>query len=213
MNFSTVSQIGLALASACLASGCMAMAAAPELENLGSFGGSTGGAYSGFAGTESNVAVNKSWIDINKVTARSMRFKMAASEREQREEKLRRNVALGILKDIRDFEGGNPQLADLIAFVEAGGDPQSALAYALDSQARQRKDAELRQTTVGLLQGMAQRQRANPDLPMLIAWVRAGGDPQYALNYALSHRAPPPAPAARPKPPTPPAPAQGLSSR
>ncbi len=212
-NLSAISRIGLTLASACLAAGCMAVAASPGLEELGSLGGNTGGAFSGFAGTQSNVEVNKSWEAINKVQTRYTNFQMAAMEDRQRKQTLSRDTALGILKDIRDAEGGNPVIANLIVWVKAGGDSQTALNYALNSQAQRQKEARLRQTTVGLLQGLAQQPEANPDLPMLISWVRAGGDPQYALNYALTHRQPPPARALAQAPaPRPPA-SQSFSSR
>jgi hypothetical protein len=210
MNFSTSLRVGLSLTTACLTAGCFAVAY-PMLEDIGTMGNNLGGGFSGLAGTESTVKVNKSWIDFNALAMRSTRMQMALTQKNQRELALNRNTTLGILRDVKDAEGGNPQIANLIDWVNAGGNPEVALTYALNSEAQQQKEAKLRQTTIGLLEGIADQPQADPNLPILIAWVRAGGDPRYALNYAITHAQPPAehVPAHAPQPPT----HQGLSSR
>lgn len=206
-TFLAIARIGLALACVFCTTGCMALVTGPGLQELGSLSGDTGGAFSGIAGTQSTVAVNKSWMDINRVMKRYTRLQMANLEQQRLEQQRVRDTVVGILKDVNASRGGDPAIVDLIAWVKAGGDPQAALTYALNSQAQWEKDTRLKDTTLALLKGMEDQPQADADIPMLIAWVRAGGDPQYALDHALNHRAKaPPAPAQGRAPQTPPAP-------
>ena len=109
-------------------------------------------------------------------------------ESQNRAASIRQATTLGILRDVEAAEGGNPNIADMILYVQNGGDPQFALNYALRSEQEYRHERELRHITLVLLEQMAARPDADSNLRYLTAWVEAGGDPELALNYALNHQ-------------------------
>jgi hypothetical protein len=61
---------------------------------------------------------------------------------------------------------------------------------ALDLKNRREELKDERPVTVGILKDMAGAEH-QPIFNDLALWVAAGGDPNYALNYALSHQGPP----------------------
>lgn len=163
-------------------SGC-ALLAAPAVENAGSLFGSTASGASGVLGAQSTAEVNKSTEQINAVQLTYIRQQISALSRQQKQEAMRRDAAVGILTSMAALDH-DPQLTNLARWVEAGGDPQFALGYAL---ARDKEDTA-RRRAVRMLEDMSE-QRGDPQLYELARWVSAGGDEQFALNYALSQKA------------------------
>ncbi len=168
--------------TAVLLNGC-ALFALPTLEAVGTTAGSAGSGISGVMGTESTLAVNKSWDRNNNEQAKYYRQQVEIASRQRQERLRQRSTAVGILNSMATLDG-DPQIADLANWVKAGGDPKFALNYAL---ARDSNDIARRQA-VEILDSMSERED-NPTLLDLANWVRAGGDEKLALNYALEQRA------------------------
>jgi len=61
------------------------------------------------------------------------------------------------------------------------------MQQALDLQVKREQLKEERPVTVGILRDMAVAQH-QPLFADLAQWVAAGGDPNYAMNYALNHQ-------------------------
>ena len=170
-------------------SGC-ALLAAPAVEEVGSLADVAGAGTTGFMGTESTVAVNKSWIKNNDIQARYYSFQLRRLSRQDDFARKKRASAVGILKSMAILDN-DPQIADLAQWVENGGDPQFALDHAL---ARDQDDAA-RAAAVRILQNMSENED-NPAFYDLAQWVRAGGDAKFALSYALDQSATTGSPAA-----------------
>ncbi len=74
------------------------------------------------------------------------------------------------------------------------------MQQAIEVQVKREELKQERPVTVGILRDIASAEH-QPLFADLAQWVAAGGDPNYAMNYALTHQdaaAPP-----RPNPPTP----------
>ncbi len=168
---------------AVMLNGC-ALLGAPIVEEGGTLvemAGSGASGVSGVMGTESTVDVNSSWIDNNKMQTRYMYAQLEAMRRKRDAERSKRAASVGILREMA-ASNHDPRLADLAQWVNAGGDPQFALNYALS---RARDDAVRRQT-VRILKNLSEREN-NPRLYQLALWVDSGGDAKFALDYALKH--------------------------
>ncbi|HLH78073.1 MAG TPA: hypothetical protein VKV28_14815 [Candidatus Binataceae bacterium] len=159
--------------------GC-ALLAAPAVEQVGSLANMAGTGATGMVGTQSTVAVNKSWILSNDAQARYTQAQSRALHRQHDQELSRQSTAVGILRNMATLQH-DPRIADLARFVQNGGDPQFALDHALS---REQEDSS-RAETVRILRDMSENEHA-PQLYELARWVQAGGDQQFAINYALT---------------------------
>jgi hypothetical protein len=90
-------------------------------------------------------------------------------------------TGLMALRSTKELNHANGQLAKAQA--------QLTMQQAIDLKIKRDKLKEERPTTVGILEDMAQAEN-QPILDDLALWVAAGGDPNYALNYALTHQGP-----------------------
>ena len=164
--------------SLCLG-GC-ALLAVPAVEQVGSLANIAGTGATGMVGTQSTVAVNKSWIQSNDEQARYTQAELQALERQHGQDLTRQSTTVGILRNLATIQH-DPRIADLARWVQNGGDPQFALNYAFT---REQEDSS-RAETVRILRDMSENEHA-PQLYELARWVQAGGDQQFAINYALT---------------------------
>jgi|GEM_PF-2347241 hypothetical protein len=159
--------------------GC-ALLAVPAMEQAGTLANMAGTGATGMVGTQSTVAVNKSWILSNDRQARYTQAELQALQRQHVQALSRQATTVGILRNIATTQG-DPRIADLARFVQNGGDPQFALDHALS---REQEDSA-RAETVRILRDMSENEHA-PQLYELARWVQAGGDQQFAISYALT---------------------------
>ena len=112
-----------------MVSGCAALAA-PGVEGAASLAGTAGTTATGYISTQSSRELNSANVEF--IRAQAQLQKMQADEllvkREQIESE--RAATVGILRDMA-VAREDPTLADLALWVQAGGDPDYAMHYAL----------------------------------------------------------------------------------
>ncbi len=112
-----------------MVSGCAALAA-PGVEGAASLAGTAGTTATGYISTQSSRELNSANVDF--IRAQAQLQKMQADEllvkREQIESE--RAATVGILRDMA-IAREDPTLADIALWVQAGGDPDYAMHYAL----------------------------------------------------------------------------------
>ncbi len=122
------------VALAFLVSGCAALAA-PGVEGAASLAGTAGTTATGYISTQSSRELNAANVEL--IRAQAQMEKTQADElRIKREEfEDERAVTVGILREIA-VSREDPVLADLALWVQAGGDPDYAMHYALQGPAK-----------------------------------------------------------------------------
>ena len=120
--------IGL-LVLAFVVSGCAALAA-PGIEGAASLAGMAGNSATGYMSTHSSVELNAANVEL--VHAQAQMQKVQADDLRSKREQLEseRAATVGILREMA-IAREDPTLADVALWVQAGGDPDYAMHYAL----------------------------------------------------------------------------------
>lgn len=120
--------IGL-LVLAFVVSGC-ALLAAPGIEGAASLAGMAGNSATGYMSTHSSIELNAANVEL--VRAQAQMQKVQADDLRSKREELEdeRAATVGILREMA-IAREDPTLADLALWVQAGGDPDYAMHYAL----------------------------------------------------------------------------------
>ena len=120
--------IGL-LVLAFMVSGC-ALLAAPGIEGAASLAGMAGNSATGYMSTHSSIELNAANVEL--VKAQAQMQKVQADDLRNKREELEdeRAATVGILREMA-IAREDPTLADVALWVQAGGDPDYAMHYAL----------------------------------------------------------------------------------
>ncbi len=120
--------IGL-LVLAFVVSGC-ALLAAPGIEGAASLAGMAGNSATGYMSTHSSIELNA--VNVELVRAQAQMQKLQADDLRSKREELEdeRAATVGILREMA-IAREDPTLADVALWVQAGGDPDYAMHYAL----------------------------------------------------------------------------------
>jgi hypothetical protein len=120
--------IGL-LVLAFVVSGCAALAA-PGIEGAASLAGMAGNSATGYMSTHSSIELNAANVEL--VRAQAQMQKVQADDLRSKREELEseRAATVGILREMA-IAREDPTLADVALWVQAGGDPDYAMHYAL----------------------------------------------------------------------------------
>jgi hypothetical protein len=120
--------IGL-LVLAFMVSGC-ALLAAPGIEGAASLAGMAGNSATGYMSTHSSIELNAANVEL--VKAQAQMQKVQADDLRNKREELEdeRAATVGILREMA-IAREDPTLADMALWVQAGGDPDYAMHYAL----------------------------------------------------------------------------------
>jgi hypothetical protein len=120
--------IGL-LVLAFMVSGC-ALLAAPGIEGAASLAGMAGNSATGYMSTHSSIELNAANVELVKAQAQMQKVQAddLRSKREELEDE--RAATVGILREMAIVRE-DPTLADVALWVQAGGDPDYAMHYAL----------------------------------------------------------------------------------
>ena len=120
--------IGL-LVLAFVVSGC-ALLAAPGIEGAASLAGMAGNSATGYMSTHSSIELNAANVELVKAQAQMQKVQAddLRSKREELEDE--RAATVGILREMAIVRE-DPTLADVALWVQAGGDPDYAMHYAL----------------------------------------------------------------------------------
>jgi hypothetical protein len=120
--------IGL-LVLAFVMSGCAALAA-PGIEGAASLAGMAGNSATGYMSTHSSIELNTANVEL--VRAQAQMQKVQADDLRSKREELEteRAATVGILREMA-IAREDPTLADVALWVQAGGDPDYAMHYAL----------------------------------------------------------------------------------
>jgi hypothetical protein len=120
--------IGL-LVLAFVMSGCAALAA-PGIEGAASLAGMAGNSATGYMSTHSSIELNAANVEL--VRAQAQMQKVQADDLRSKREELEneRAATVGILREMA-IAREDPTLADVALWVQAGGDPDYAMHYAL----------------------------------------------------------------------------------
>ena len=120
--------IGL-LVLAFVVSGCAALAA-PGIEGAASLAGMAGNSATGYMSTHSSIELNAANVEL--VRAQAQMQKVQADDLRSKREQLEseRAATVGILREMA-IAREDPTLADVALWVQAGGDPDYAMHYAL----------------------------------------------------------------------------------
>ena len=120
--------IGL-LVLAFMVSGC-ALLAAPGIEGAASLAGMAGNSATGYMSTHSSIELNAANVELVKAQAQMQKVQAddLRSKREELEDE--RAATVGILREMA-IAREDPTLADVALWVQAGGDPDYAMHYAL----------------------------------------------------------------------------------
>ena len=120
--------IGL-LVLAFVLSGCAALAA-PGIEGAASLAGMAGNSATGYMSTHSSIELNAANVEL--VRAQAQMQKVQADDLRSKREQLEneRAATVGILREMA-IAREDPTLADVALWVQAGGDPDYAMHYAL----------------------------------------------------------------------------------
>jgi hypothetical protein len=129
----SVRMIGL-VGLAFMLSGCAALAL-PGVEGAASLAGTAGTTATGYISTQSSRELNSANVELIRAQAETQKVQ-AEDLRVKREElESERAATVGILRELaRSHE--DPMLADLALWVQAGGDPDYAMHYALQGPAK-----------------------------------------------------------------------------
>lgn len=119
--------IGL-LVLAFVVSGCAALA--PGIEGAASLAGMAGNSATGYMSTHSSIELNAANVEL--VRAQAQMQKVQADDLRSKREELEneRAATVGILREM-SIAREDPTLADVALWVQAGGDPDYAMHYAL----------------------------------------------------------------------------------
>ncbi len=122
------------VALAFLVSGCAALAA-PGVEGAASLAGTAGTTATGYMSTQSSRELNVANVEL--IRAQAQMEKMQTDELRIKREELEdeRAVTVGILREVA-VSREDPILADLALWVQAGGDPDYAMHYALQGSGK-----------------------------------------------------------------------------
>jgi hypothetical protein len=125
--------IGL-LVLAFVVSGCAALAA-PGIEGAASLAGMAGNSATGYMSTHSSIELNAANVEL--VRAQAQMQKVQADDLRNKREELEseRAATVGILREMA-IAREDPTLADVALWVQAGGDPDYAMHYALQGPPR-----------------------------------------------------------------------------
>ncbi len=123
-----------AVALARLLSGC-ALLAAPGVEGAASLAGTAGSAATGYISTESSRELNTANIDLIRAQAQMEKTQAGELNIKRVELEDERAATVGILREMA-IAREDPTLADLALWVQAGGDPDYAMHYALQGQTK-----------------------------------------------------------------------------
>ena len=117
------------LVLAFVVSGCAALAA-PGIEGAASLAGMAGNSATGYMSTHSSVELNAANVEL--VHAQAQMQKVQADDLRSKREQLEseRAATVGILREMA-IAREDPTLADVALWVQAGGDPDYAMHYAL----------------------------------------------------------------------------------
>ena len=120
--------IGL-LVLAFVVSGCAALAT-PGIEGAASLAGMAGNSATGYMSTHSSIELNAANVEL--VRAQAQMQKVQADDLRSKREQLEseRAATVGILRELA-IAREDPTLADVALWVQAGGDPDYAMHYAL----------------------------------------------------------------------------------
>ena len=120
--------IGL-LVLAFVMSGCAALAA-PGIEGAASLAGMAGNSATGYMSTHSSIELNAANVEL--VRAQAQMQKVQADDLRSKREELEKERAatVSILREMA-IAREDPTLADVALWVQAGGDPDYAMHYAL----------------------------------------------------------------------------------
>jgi hypothetical protein len=110
-------------------SGCAALAA-PGIEGAASLAGMAGNSATGYMSTHSSIELNAANAEL--VRAQAQMQKVQADDLRSKREELEseRAATVGILREMA-IAREDPTLADVALWVQAGGDPDYAMHYAL----------------------------------------------------------------------------------
>ena len=110
-------------------SGCAALAA-PGIEGAASLAGMAGNSATGYMSTHSSIELNAANVEL--VRAQAQMQKVQADDLRSKREQLEseRAATVGILREMA-IAREDPTLADVALWVQAGGDPDYAMHYAL----------------------------------------------------------------------------------
>jgi hypothetical protein len=124
----TIGLVVLAL----VVSGCAALAA-PGIEGAASLAGMAGNSATGYMSTHSSIELNAANVEL--VRAQAQMQKVQADDLRSKREELEseRAATVGILREMA-IEREDPTIADVALWVQAGGDPDYAMHYALQGQ-------------------------------------------------------------------------------
>jgi hypothetical protein len=112
-----------------MVSGC-ALLAAPGIEGAASLAGMAGNSATGYMSTHSSIELNAANVELVKAQAQMQKVQAddLRSKREELEDE--RAATVGILREMAIVRE-DPTLADVALWVQAGGDPDYAMHYAL----------------------------------------------------------------------------------
>ncbi|MGA7870229.1 MAG: hypothetical protein WCA22_04950 [Candidatus Binatus sp.] len=121
------------VALAFLVSGCAALA--PGVEGAASLAGTAGTTATGYMSTQSSRELNAANVEL--ILAQARMQKMQAEDLHIKREELEseRAATVGILREMA-VSREDPTLADLALWVQAGGDADYAIHYALQGPAK-----------------------------------------------------------------------------
>ena len=121
-------------ALAFVVSGCAALAA-PGVEGAASLAGTAGSAGTGYISTQSSRELNAANVEL--IRAQAQMQKTQAEELSIKREELEdeRAATVGVLREMA-LTREDLTLADLAVWVQAGGDPDYAMHYALQGPAK-----------------------------------------------------------------------------
>jgi len=117
-----------------LVSGCAALAA-PGVEGAASLAGTAGSAATGYMSTQSSRELNTANVDLIRAQAQMEKEQAGELSIKRVELEDERAATVGILREMA-LAREDPTLADLALWVQAGGDPDYAMHYALQGQSK-----------------------------------------------------------------------------
>ncbi len=112
-----------------MASGC-AVLAAPGVEGAASLAGTAGTTATGYISTQSSRELNAANIELIRAQAQSQKAQVEELQIKREELEDERAATVGILREMA-LTREDLTLADLAIWVQAGGDPDYAMHYAL----------------------------------------------------------------------------------
>ena len=127
-------RISALIALAFVVSGCAALAA-PGIEGAASLAGTAGSTATGYISTQSSRELNAANVEL--ICAQAQMQKTQAEELTIKREEIEdeRAATVGVLREMA-ITREDLTLADLAVWVQAGGDPDYAMHYALQGPAK-----------------------------------------------------------------------------